>query len=183
MSEPGTYRDELTAAMDMLAANPETRFIGYGIRYGKAMGTLKNVRERQLVETTVTESLMVSMAIGMSLRGLLPVVFIERFDFILNAADAIVNHLDKLNSISRGEFNPAVIIRVVVGNKEKPLFTGATHTQDFSDAFYDLVKFPVVRLINPWMVREYYDTAYRTATLPDKSLRTSTLLVEFKDLL
>ena len=91
-----TYKEEITSAMDMLAADPRVRFVGYGVRYGgKAMGTLKNVPEAQLVETPVAENLMVGIAIGMALRGLRPVVFIERFDFIMNAMDAIVNHLEK----------------------------------------------------------------------------------------
>lgn len=127
-----TYKEEITAAMDSLASDPLVRFIGYGVTIGKAMGTLRNVASSQLIETPVAENLMVGLATGMSLAGLHPVVFIERMDFLMNAMDAIVNHLDKVHTISRGEFSPAVIIRVVIGNKIKPLYTGETHTQDLS---------------------------------------------------
>lgn len=127
-----SYKDALISAMDYLAADPLVRFIGYGVTNGKAMGTLKNVSPSQLIEMPVAENLMVSFAIGLSLKGLKPVVFIERFDFILNALDAIVNHLDKIETISHGEFKPTMILRIVVGNQQKPLFTGKTHTQDFS---------------------------------------------------
>src|SRR5438477_13169810 len=129
-----TYKEALTAAMDELARDPMIRFIGYGVSIGKAMGTLKNVPDSQLIEMPVAENLMVGFAIGLALKGLKPVVFIERFDFILNALDAVVNHLDKIGDISRGEFRPTIILRVVVGNRQKPLFTGETHTQDFSVA-------------------------------------------------
>jgi pyruvate/2-oxoglutarate/acetoin dehydrogenase E1 component len=119
--------------MESLAADPLVRFVGYGVRIGgRAQGTLKNVPDSQLIEMPVAENLMVGFAIGLALKGLKPVVFIERFDFILNALDAIVNHLDKIETISRGEFKPAMILRIVVGNKSKPLFTGETHTQDFT---------------------------------------------------
>src|ERR1700730_8083640 len=110
------YKKELTAAMDSLAQDPLVRFVGYGISIGKAMGTLKNVAPAQLIEMPVAENLMVGFATGLALKGLKPVVFFERFDFILNALDAIVNHLDKIKTISRGEFNPTMILRIVVGN-------------------------------------------------------------------
>ncbi len=178
-----TYKGELCSAMTALAADPLVRFIGYGIRIGKAGGTLKDVAESQLIETPVAENLMVGMAIGLALKGLKPVVFIERFDFILNALDAIVNHLDKLNDISRGEFNPCIILRVVVGNKEKPLFTGPTHCQDFSEAMRHLVNFPIFRLTEPDPIQGHYAAALRSLSKPYEAHRNSTMLVEYKDLM
>jgi len=173
-----TYKEMLTHAMDELAADPLVRFVGYGVKIGgRAMGTLKNVPDSQLIEMPVAENLMVSFAIGLSLKGLKPVVFIERFDFVLNAMDAIVNHLDKIAEISHGEFTPTVILRIVVGNKDKPLFTGKTHTQDMSIALKNLVSFPVVQLNKPeWIVPEY------RRAFNELSFRSSAL-VEYKDLM
>lgn len=170
-----SYRDALISAMDILATDPLIRFVGYGVTNGKAMGTLKNVNPNQLIEMPVAESLMVSFAIGLSLKGLKPVVFIERFDFILNALDAIVNHLDKIHDISRGEFRPTMILRIVVGNRRKPLFTGRTHTQDFSVALRALVSFPVIQLESATQIPVEYKVAH--AYLDTRS----TALVEYKD--
>lgn len=171
------YKGELTAAMESLAEDPLVRFIGYGLINGAAMGTLKNVPMSQRVETPVAENLMVGLAIGMSLKGLKPVVFIERADFVLNALDAIVNHLDKAEQISHGEFKPHIILRIVVGNKTKPLFTGATHTQDMTEALRELVTFPVVQLTNPAVIRAQYKAAHAMLD------RRSTALIEYKDLM
>lgn len=176
-----TYKEALTAAMIELSLNPATRFIGYGVRIGgRAHGTLKSLPDYQLIETPVAENLMVGLAVGMSLAGLLPVVFIERFDFILNALDAIVNHLDKIETMSRGQFKPAVILRVVVGNKMKPFFTGATHTQDFTVAIKNLVSpdFLVHQLFSPQEITYRYDQAREY-----QALGRSTMLIEYKDLL
>jgi pyruvate dehydrogenase E1 component beta subunit len=171
-----TYKEDITAAMDMLAADPRVRFVGYGVRYGgKAMGTLKNVPEAQLVETPVAENLMVGLAIGMALRGLRPVVFIERFDFIMNAMDAIVNHLEKIDVMSNGQFSPAVILRVVIGNSQKPLYTGETHTQDFSEAMRRLIEMPVFVLPDDGDARYAYSHATMTGA--------STMIIEKKDLM
>lgn len=173
-----TYKDALTASMDALAADPATRFVGYGLTTGRAAGSLKNVPLSQICEFPVAENLMTSAAIGMSLVGLKPVVYFERFDFALHAADAIVNHLNAIHEISGGEFAPAVILRCVVGNKRKPLFTGATHVQDFSDAFACMVSFPVVRLISAEGIAPAYAEA-RAAQTEGRS----TMLVELKDLI
>jgi pyruvate/2-oxoglutarate/acetoin dehydrogenase E1 component len=172
-----SYKDNLTAAMDSLATDPAIRFVGYGISIGKAMSTLKNVPAEKLIEMPVAENLMASFAIGLSLKGLKPVVFFERFDFILNALDAIVNHLDKINTISRGEFSPTMLLRIVVGNRKKPLFTGETHTQDFSEALRKLVTFPVFHFTNADTIRREYALAH--ADLADHS----TALIEYKDLI
>lgn len=174
------YRDELTKAMNMLAADPRRRFIGYGLLDGRAGGTLKNVPPEQIIETPVAENLMVGLAVGISLANpsalnpCAPVVFIERMDFILNALDAIVNHLDKIGRMSGWQFSPKVILRVVVGNSTTGLRTGATHTQDFREAVQQMVGFRVIHLpltdaITPmyFSVRETGETA---------------MLVEYKDL-
>ncbi len=174
--KPLSYKDELTKATELLAQDPLIRFVGYGVKIGgRAGGTLKNVPDSQLIEMPVAESLMVSFAIGLSLKGLKPVVFIERFDFILNALDAIVNHLDKIETISHGEFKPTIILRIVVGNSRKPLFTGKTHTQDFSVALRALVSFPVIQLQSAHEIAGAYEVANRLFG------RESTALVEYKD--
>lgn len=169
------YRSELTSAMRALAADPLRIFLGYGVTTSHALGTLRDVPRAQLLEMPVAENLMAGVGCGMALAGLKPVVYFERFDFVLNAADAIVNHIGKLGLISRGQFVPHVIIRVTVGNRQKPLFTGLTHTQDFSEAFALMCDFPVVQLTKP----EHIASAYA-----DASTRPGpTMLVEYKDLL
>jgi pyruvate dehydrogenase E1 component beta subunit len=165
--------------MDSLAADPLVRFIGYGVTIGKAMGTLKNVASGQLIETPVAENLMVGMATGMSLAGLHPVVFIERMDFLMNAMDAIVNHLDKIETISRGEFLPAVIIRIVIGNKLKPLYTGETHTQDLSIGLRRMCNYIVVMSVpEDCEVKTAYDIGRNGF-----AKRYSTIICEKKDLI
>lgn len=176
MTEP-TYKEALTAANQMLAADPAARFIGYGLKKGRALGTLKGVAEAQIVETPVAENLMVGIATGLALKGYKPVVFIERMDFVLNALDAIVNHLDKARLMSRGEFTPGAIIRCVVGNKTKPLYTGDTHVQDFSEALRRMVSFPVLQLLAAADVPGAYAQAKA-----DIDRGQSTILVEYKDL-
>ncbi len=172
-----SYKQELKKAMESLAADPLVRFVGYGVKIGgRALGTLNDVSDDRLVEMPVAENLMVGFAIGLSLKGLKPVVFIERMDFWWNAGDAIVNHLDKINQISHGEFNPTMILRIVVGNRQKPLFTGKTHTQDYSPSLRAAVGFPVIGLTDASMIRGNYEAAHECFGCH------SNALIEYKDL-
>lgn len=173
-----TYKNALIEANTILARDPLVRFVGYGLQNGRAYGTLAHVDDCQIIETPIAENLMMGVAIGLALRGLRPVVFFERMDFILNAADAIVNHLDKIATLSHNEFNPSVVINAVVGNYRKPLYTGPVHTQDLSVAFRMMVGFPVMQLARENQIISCYNEAA-------KLLRagTSTMLVTYKDLL
>ena len=48
-----SYKDELTKANTKLAQNPQVRFIGYGLKKGRALGTLKKVADSQIIEMPV----------------------------------------------------------------------------------------------------------------------------------
>lgn len=168
------YKDELKKSMEFLATDPKVVFLGYGIKYGgMGAGSFKDVPKGQLIETPLAENLMMGLAIGMSLEGFTPVVFIERFDFILNAMDAVVNHLDKVKVLSNGEYSPKVIIRCVVGGKTSPFFTGITHIQDYTEQLKRMVSFPVIKLDKISGIQADY-TAAKLSILP-------TIIVEEKD--
>jgi pyruvate/2-oxoglutarate/acetoin dehydrogenase E1 component len=169
------YKTEIKSSMEYLSNDPNCLFIGYGLKYGsKGGGHLKDVDSSKIIETPVAENLMLSMAIGLSLEGFLPVVIYERFDFIMNAMDALVNHLDKISLISKNEFNPKVIIRCIVGSKTVPFFTGVTHTQDFSDSIQQMIDIPVYKLLESDKIDSIYKKCYYS--------KKSSIIVEYKDL-
>lgn len=151
-----TYRDIIKQAMLELADDPRTVFLGYNVCFGsRAYGTLAGIPAERCVETPVAENLMAGLAIGMSLTGYRPVLFYERHDFVLNALDAIVNHLDKLEDLSAGQFKTPVLIRAVVGGTE-PLHPGPQHIQDFTEAIRLMVSFPVFDIRSGQEAEETY---------------------------
>jgi pyruvate dehydrogenase E1 component alpha subunit len=137
----GSYKDAVNIAMKELG-DLGAIFIGYNVARGDAMGTLKEVPADQKVETPVAENLMAGLAIGISFEGFLPVVYFERHDFMLVAMDAIVNHIDKIERISHGEYKVPVIIRAVTADAG-PFYSGITHSQDFTNLLKTAVSFPV----------------------------------------
>lgn len=129
-----TYRDEMTQAMAMLAAAPRTVFIGQAVACeGTTMsGTLAGVPLERRIELPVAEEMQMGMSIGLALAGHIPVSIFPRWNFLLLAANQLVNHLDKLPLMSG--WKPKVIVRVGVGS-ERPMYPGPQHTGDFTDAF------------------------------------------------
>ena len=137
-----SYKDAINQSMTELGEEGAI-FIGYNVAFGDAMGTLKGVPKEQKLETPVAENLMAGLAIGMSFEGFIPVIYYERHDFMTVAADAIINHIDKIERISHGEFKVPVIIRAVTADAG-PFYSGITHSQDFTEMFRSAVSFPVI---------------------------------------
>lgn len=155
------YKEAIKKSMGILAKDKKTIFIGYNLLYGsKAYGTLISVPKNQILEMPVAENLMSGIAIGMALKGFKPVLIFERHDFMLNALDSIINHLDKIWQISNNEFNPKVIIRAIVG-ATKPFYPGIQHSQDFTDLFRNSLSFPVIELYNSKQVLYCYRHIYK----------------------
>ena len=168
------YKEAIKKSMEMLAKEENTIFLGYNVCFGsQGYGTLKDIPQNKKIETPLAESLMMGLGIGMSLEGYRPIIFFERHDFVLNALDGIVNHLDKLESMSKGQFKTPVIIRAVIGSKI-PLNPGAQHTQDFTEAFRKMIKFPIYEPKNSQEVIRDYIKAYNSLN--------PTMVVERRDL-
>ena len=175
-----SYKDHLAAAMEWLGEQEDFCAVGYNIcqEGGSAAGTMDKVPLTKRYEMPVAEALMTGVATGLSLDGRIPLIWFERMDFMLHAADQIVNHLDKLKQLSGGFHQPACIIRVSIGNSQTPLFSTPVHTQDLTKAFQEMVSFPIIRL--KWadsILSDYKKAFYRA-----KNERISTICVEYRDL-
>lgn len=168
------YKAAIKNSMEMIAKIPNSIFIGYNLKYGSKMyGTMDDIPQDKILEMPISEALMAGMATGMALSGFLPVLIFERMNFMLLAMDQIINHLDKIKELSDGQFNPKVIIRVIVGF-HKPFTPGPQHLGDYSDFFRDHVSFPIFSCRSS----EGVDRSYRRAIDTDESF----MVIEHKEL-
>lgn len=172
-----TYKDSLTLAMIALSQDPRTCVLGYNTLYGRAGGTLNGFDPARIQEMPLAENLMCGAAVGFSLEGWIPLIWIERMDFTLCCLDALVNHLGRISELSKGIHRPAAIIRVAVGNSKTPLFTGAVHIQNFSSAIAAMNVFDVIELLHTDEIAPAYAHA-----LAEAKAGRSTMVVEFRDL-
>ncbi len=147
--------------MLLLAAQPRALFVGQGVAFGgvATFRHMEGVPAEQRVEFPVAEEAQLGYCTGLALMGFLPVCVFPRIDFMLRAADQLVNHLDKMEAMSRGDFCPKVIIRTRVGSKT-PLDAGPQHTQDYTDMFArTLVNVDVIKVTLPSSILVAYKHA------------------------
>jgi pyruvate/2-oxoglutarate/acetoin dehydrogenase E1 component len=168
-----SYFGELCLAMSVLADDPRTIFMGQGVGCAGTMmsDTFKDVPAEKRLEMPVAEELQTGMAVGMSLEGIIPISVIPRWNFVLRAADQIVNHLDRLSLYS--EYRPKVIIRTAVPSKH-PFNPGPQHDDDFSSAFRSMLRTTdVISLHNEADIVPQYERALHSPR--------STILVEWTE--
>lgn len=171
------YFDELKRAMEFLAQDPRTVFIGQAVAIaGTAMtNTLKDIPPERLIELPVAEDMQMGMTTGMALTGLIPVSVFPRWNFLLCAMSQLVNHLDKVQVMSNGGYRTKAIIRTGIGS-ERPLHPQQQHVGDFTAAVQSMCStIEVIRLDEPVDIFP----AYRKALQREDG--RSTILVEYGD--
>jgi pyruvate/2-oxoglutarate/acetoin dehydrogenase E1 component len=173
----GKYFDELKRSMDYLGQQNDTLFIGQAVEYaGTAMtNTIKDVKKEKLIEMPVNEDMQMGISNGLALNGYVPISIYPRWNFLLLATNQIVNHLDKIKSYSKNEYNPKIIIRTGIGSI-RPMHPQHQHVGDYTDAFKLMCpNIEVIRLDEPEQIYDAYYLAY------NRQDGKSTILVEFGD--
>jgi len=177
MSLNKEYNDELKKTMNWLAEQEAVMFLGQAISYAGTgcYESLTEVPANKKIEFPVAENFQIGVSTGLALNGIIPVSVVPRWNFLLCAADQIVNHLDKMKLMSDGACNPKVIIRVAVGS-EIPVDPQDQHKGNFADAFRLMCKtIDIVELHNTTDIMPAYKHAY------NRTDGKSTILVEFPD--
>ena len=157
-----TYKQELIRSMNYLANKKDTIFLGQSVLFsGNAIfNTLAKVPKKKKIELPVFEDIQMGISTGMAINGFVPITCYPRFDFLISATNQLVNHLDKIRYMSKGDFKPRVIIRTSIGSKI-PLDGGVQHTQDYTKVFKSiLTEINVVELKSSKSIFKEFYKAY-----------------------
>jgi len=170
-----SYLDEIKKAMNLLDKEGYY-FIGQNMKYGgtSMFHTYKHIPEERRIELPVCEEMQSGIATGMSLEGLKVCSIYPRMDFLILALNQIINHLDKAEQMSDGQFRPKVIIRTCVGSTQ-PMMPGPQHCQNYTKALKEMVTNIEVRELLE--IEDIYKT-YEEAVNSDKSF----IIIEHSDL-
>jgi len=135
------YKDSLTNMMTKLGEMDNTVFLGQQILFpGNPMsGTLINVPKEKMIELPVMEDSQMGMSLGMAMAGKFVITFYPRWDFLICAANQLVNHVDKIELMSNGQWKPNMIIRVAKGS-EIPLNPGPQHRGNYFNEFQSITQ-------------------------------------------
>tara|TARA_B100000575_G_C23023348_1_gene589299 strand:+ start:217 stop:753 length:537 start_codon:yes stop_codon:yes gene_type:complete len=171
------YANELKRSMNFLGQKSNSVFIGQAVEVaGTAMSnTLKEVPAEKLYEFPVTEEMQMGVTIGLLMQDFIPISIYPRWNFLLLAANQLINHLDKFNEMTKNKYKSKAIIRTSVGS-EVPLHPQSQHVGDFSKAFKKISKtLNIVNLKKPEAIFLEYKKAY------ERKDGVSTILVEYGD--
>ena len=142
--------------MEELTKDEKVVFIGEGlINAGRIYGTLDGISKNKCNEMPIAVNLIAGVAIGLALQGFKPVVIFQRMDFMLIAADAIINHMVLIPKMSGGKINLPIIIRAIVGSQKESFCVGEQHNHDFTHIFSPYI--PTTRLTLNMNASAYYD--------------------------
>jgi pyruvate/2-oxoglutarate/acetoin dehydrogenase E1 component len=114
-----------------LAESDKVYFLGEDILdpYGGAFKVARGLSDQypqQVITTPVSEAAMVGIAVGMALRGYRPIVEIMFGDFLMLAADQLINHASKFRWMSNDRVRVPLVIRTPMGGGRG---YGPTHSQ------------------------------------------------------
>jgi len=158
------FTEALRAALDdALGRDPNVLLLGedigvYGGAFGITRGLIEKYGPDRVRETPISENGFVGIAVGAAMTGLRPVVEIMFMDFILLAADQIINHAAKLHYIYDGQVNVPLVVRTPAGAGRG---YGASHSQNLEALFMSAAGLKIVVPSNPFDAKGLLAAAIR----------------------
>lgn len=130
------FKDKIKESMTWLSKQPKVVFLGEGLKNANSIyGTLEKVSEKRCLEMPIAENLIASVGVGLAITGFLPILVFQRMDFMLIAADALINHAALIPKMSNGKIKVPLIIRAIIGSKDPKFDVGPQHNHDFTHIF------------------------------------------------
>ena len=166
-SSPVSYVDAIRLGFEYLMDNdPKCFAIGQGLwspwYVGDSMKDLDlKFGRARVIDTPVSELGTTGVAIGAALNGYHPIVVYPRMDFMLLAADQIVNQAAKWRHMLGGKASPSLTIRGIVNRGGEQ---GAQHSQALHSLFAHI---PGLRVVMPATPSDARDLLIAAVQSPD----------------
>jgi 2-oxoisovalerate dehydrogenase E1 component len=147
-----SYREALNKALaEILEEDSRAFILGEDVGdYGGAKGITKGLESqfgsKRIVNTPVSEAGFTGLAVGASYSGLRPIVEYMSFNFVLLAADQIINSASKIYFMSGGQINAPIVFRGSNGHQHQ---LSAQHNQCYASWFSHCPGLVVLAPSNP----------------------------------
>ncbi|MFC3052202.1 alpha-ketoacid dehydrogenase subunit beta [Kordiimonas pumila] len=134
-----TIRQALNAAHHQLMAEDDRVIVigedvGVGV-FGVTSGLVEAFGENRVLNTPISETAFLGMALGASMTGLKPIVEIMFCDFMGVCFDQLMNQISKMRFLSGGRVEIPLVIRTTMGAGDG---SGAMHSQSLHGLFAQL---------------------------------------------
>lgn len=142
--------------------------IGQGVTspwyVGGTLTKLDKSFPNRVIEATVSENLITGLGAGASMLGVNCLVVHPRMDFMLYAADSIINQISKWSYITGGSVNTSVTIRGIINRGGSQ---GAQHSQSLHSIF---AHFPGLRVVVPYSPEDAHNLLIASVKCKDPVL-------------
>ncbi len=149
-----TYAQAICEALDEEMARDENVLmigedIGFiGGNFKTSVGLMEKYGEWRVKDSPISEAGIVGMGVGMALTGLRPVVELMFSDFLLVAADQVINQAAKIRYMSGGQATVPLTIRCPIGAGRS---SAAQHSQSMQAM---VAHFPGIKVVVPSTAQE-----------------------------
>ena len=164
----GSHR--LTTAKAMVEAielemerDPSVFYLGedvgaYGGIFSSTTGLLDTFGPQRVIDTPISETAFIGLAIGAAVEGMRPIVELMFADFMGVCLDQIYNHMAKIHFESGGNVKVPMVLTTAVGGGYSD---GAQHSQCLWGTFAHLPGMKVVVPSNPYDAKGLMTSAIR----------------------
>jgi len=148
------YRDAVREAIDeemardenVMVIGEDVAFIGGNFK--TTVGLYEKYGDLRVKDSPISEAGIVGMGVGMALTGLRPIVELMFSDFLLVAADQVVNQMAKIRYMSGGQATVPMVIRAPIGGGRS---SAAQHSQSMQAM---VAQFPGMKVLVPSTAQE-----------------------------
>jgi acetoin:2,6-dichlorophenolindophenol oxidoreductase subunit beta len=152
--------DGIAAEME---ADPSVFYLGedvgaYGGIFSSTTGLLDRFGPRRVIDTPISETAFIGLAIGAAVEGMRPIAELMFVDFMGVCLDQIYNHMAKIHFESGGNVTVPMVLTTAVGGGYSD---GAQHSQCLWGTFAHLPGMKVVAPSNPYDAKGLMISAIR----------------------
>lgn len=165
------YLTTINEELIKLSALDNTILIGQQVGVTDFYGLLRNVDIHKRIEFPVAEELQLGLSIGLALEGFYPISIFQRQDFLFRAMDSLCNHLNLIKDLSKGLFNPKILILTTIGKKN----SGLQHNKDITKGLKVLLK--NIKIFNPKTPKAIRDSFKKI-----KQYNSSSIIIFYQEL-
>jgi len=159
-----TFREALRMTLrEELIANERVILMGedigaYGGSYAVTKGFQEEFGPERIMDTPISESVIVGCGIGAAMGGLRPMVELMTINFSLLAFDQIVNNASKLSYMSGGQIHVPMVIRMASGAGSQ---LSSQHSHSLEGWYAHIPGLKVAVPYTPYDARGLLKTAFR----------------------
>lgn len=135
--------------------------LGEDIRIGGSflftLGLLDEFGEERVLNTPISESGFVGLAIGAAIQGMRPVIDFQYGDFLFTAFDQIIQECTKLRYMSGGQVKIPLVFQLPTGASGR----GAQHANSLESFFFHIPGLKIVSPATPYDAKGLFKSAVR----------------------